>query len=114
FAPTAMSWATSDKAPLENLQVLREAGLLGISVAEEYGGAGMTAFDSLLVVEALGSVCPATAALMNVFDLGPASVLNHHGSEEQKQRYLPRMLAGEVWPVIALTEPEAGTQLTAL
>lgn len=114
FKDRAMHWHLSKEYPTENIAALREAGLLGLCAPKEVGGGGRSEFDALLVLDAIGSVCPTTAAAMNVFDVGPLSIITKHGSPAQQEKYIPRMLSGDLRLSIALTEPDAGSELTGL
>ncbi|MGO4860269.1 acyl-CoA dehydrogenase family protein [Arthrobacter sp. 2MCAF14] len=122
--------ASYSGGPAENIILLREAGLPGICAPKEFGGGGRSELDALLVLDAIASVWPTTAAAMNVFDVGPLSIITKHGSTEarkpgstearkpgspdQQERCIPRMLSGELRLSIALTEPEAGSELMGL
>lgn len=114
FKAKAMQWHRTSEYPAENIAALRDAGLLGLCAPKLVGGGGRSEFDALLVLDAIGSVCPTTAAAMNVFDVGPLSILTKHGSAAQQEKYIPRMLNGELRLSIALTEPDAGSELTGL
>lgn len=114
FKDKALTWQFTDEAPWKNIEILREAGLVGLTIDPEYGGGGRSPVDALLVTEAISSVCPTTGSLANSLDLGPVGIVNFLGSEEQKATYLPQLLAGTMRPCIALSEPEAGSELTAL
>jgi alkylation response protein AidB-like acyl-CoA dehydrogenase len=114
FSAKEGHWSTRAELPWAELKIARDAGLVALSVPEEYGGGGRSPIDSILLVEALTSVAPATAAFINLFDLGPAGILTFLGSPDQKDKYLRRLVAGELLPAIGLTEPEAGTALTSL
>jgi alkylation response protein AidB-like acyl-CoA dehydrogenase len=95
--------------PIEKAPLLSEAGLLGISLPEEYGGGGMTPIEVLLVQEEIGRICPDTAHLISHTSMGAPRAINHLGSEELKEKYLPGICAGESVMAIAISEPEAGS-----
>ena len=88
-----------------------QAGFLGLGIPEEYGGSGLGLTEAALAFETLGSkgggAAPALVYLLaSIF--GGLSVLNH-GSQEQKEKYLPRIASGELVVSLGLTEPDAGT-----
>ena len=91
------------------LERLRQADLMGITLPRRYGGLNFPIAVSIMVIEI---VSRADAALMNVFGLQEiAETINKFASEEIKQEFLPRFASGEVTGSMALTEPEAGSDL---
>jgi alkylation response protein AidB-like acyl-CoA dehydrogenase len=93
----------------EALTRLAQADLMGITLPRRYGGLNFPVTVSAMIVEIISR---ADAALMNVFGLQDiAETINRFGSEELKQAYLPRFASGEVTGSMALTEPEAGSDL---
>jgi hypothetical protein len=93
----------------ESLERLRQADLMGITLPRRYGGLNFPATVSAMIVEIISR---ADAALMNVFGLQDiAETINKFAAEEIKQEYLPRFASGEVTGSMALTEPEAGSDL---
>lgn len=90
-----------------------EAGLLCASMPEEYGGAGGTYAHEAVIAEALGHVGIDGFGLA-LHNSIVAPYILHHGSEEQKQKWLPRMASGELIGAIAMTEPGAGSDLQGI
>lgn len=85
-----------------------EAGLLGLTFAEEYGGSGLSCETQILAHEELSKVCPgATIALAT--SLAGMEIILKHGTEEQKQKYLPACVSGEMVSGMAFTEPGTGS-----
>lgn len=112
--PRAFDWRDTGHPPAENISLLSELGLLGICLPEEYGGGGRPEFEGILAIERIAAACPVTAEFALRVIAGPAGFVVHWGTEEQKQRYIPKAVSGdEIWAV-ALSEPEAGTALTDL
>ncbi len=93
----------------ESLERLREADLMGITLPREYGGLNFPVTVSVMIVEMVSRADP---SLMNIFGLQDiAETVNKFASEEMKSAYLPRFASGEVTGSMALTEPEAGSDL---
>ncbi len=89
---------------------LKEKHFLGMIIPKEYGGLGFSAIAHSAVVTKLASrSVTAAVTVMVPNSLGPAELLLHYGTEEQKNHYLPRLASGEDIPCFALTEPGAGS-----
>ncbi len=99
----------SGRFPHELSEKMAEAGLLGVPFPKEYGGGGGGVMDFVILCEELayGSEAASATFLLPVFFAGEMLLLN--GSEEQKQRWLPEIVAGRVRGCFALTEPDAGS-----
>jgi len=89
-------------------------GLLGISLPEQYGGGGQTAFEAILAIEELARVSPIAAGPVFETSVGPIRVVEQFGTEEQKRRFIPPSCTGEKLMAVAMTEPGAGSALTDL
>lgn len=85
-----------------------ELGLLGISVPEEYGGMGMNFVTSMLIADIIGSAGSFSTTYGAHTGIGTLPIL-YYGSEEQKQKYLPKLATGEWAACYCLTEPDAGS-----
>src|SRR6056297_2942710 len=89
---------------------LKEKRFFGLIIPEEYGGYGFSANAHSAIVAKLASRCgPLATTVMVPNSLGPAELLMHYGTDEQKNHYLPRLATGEEIPCFALTEPNAGS-----
>lgn len=101
--------------PKEVWQYLKEAGFFGLTIPTEYGGHGFSALANSTVVSQI-SACSVSAAVtvMVPNSLGPAELLLHYGTKEQKEYYLPRLASGEDIPCFALTAPQAGSDAGAM
>jgi acyl-CoA dehydrogenase len=91
-------------------QFIKDRGFLGMIVPRQFGGLGFSAFAHSQVVQKLATrSATACVSVMVPNSLGPAELLLHYGTDEQKNRYLPRLAKGLEMPCFALTGPEAGS-----
>jgi len=94
---------------------MREKGFFGLIIPEKFGGHGFSANAHSAIVAKLASRCgPLATTVMVPNSLGPAELLMHYGTEDQKNHYLPRLSAGREMPCFALTEPNAGSDAGAM
>ena len=101
--------------PAEAWQYIRDKGFLGMIIPKEFGGKGFSAHAHSQVITRLATRSPeATVTVMVPNSLGPAELLLHYGTPEQKQYYLPRLARGEEIPAFALTSPWAGSDAAAI
>ncbi|KAB2812143.1 acyl-CoA dehydrogenase [Pimelobacter simplex] len=103
-----------DRTPIsqEQRRQLGELGFLGIAHPEEYGGSGAPLAQALAVVEEFGKVCRPAAFQVFEANTGPAQVVNHLGTPEQKERWLPAIISGEKTMAVGISEPDAGSAAT--
>ncbi len=113
FRERAARWDREERFPEENKHRLAELGYLGLSMDREYGGSGAGLVDTYLVIEELAKVDLLTAMIVHDQNVSPRIIANH-GSAEMKQRLLPRFVSGELECSIAWTEPQAGSDGTAI
>ena len=93
---------------------LKAKGFFGMIIPKEYGGLGFSAAAHSAVITKISSrSVTASVTVMVPNSLGPAELLLHYGTEDQKRHYLPRLARGEDIPAFALTEPEAGSDATS-
>lgn len=98
-------------APLQaNLDGLRELGVCGLSIPREYGGENFPFTVSSMALEILARACP-TTMVQYAFFLSPAMMLLRFASEELKRRLLPRLATGQISGSVAMTEPQAGSDV---
>lgn len=110
FAEKACAW--DGEKPWPNLELLADRGYLGISIPEAYGGGGMTEFEAILMTETIGRVCPDTAYALP--DTAAPRAVAMFGSEAAKDRYLPPVTNAEAHMAIAISEPEAGSDVLSM
>lgn len=110
-------WTSSRQQdlPLAVWNYIKAEGFLGMIIPKEYGGKGFSAYAHSQVVTKLSTRSSATAVTVMVPNsLGPAELLLHYGTDEQKQHYLPRLARGEDIPAFALTSPWAGSDAASI
>lgn len=88
---------------------MADLGLLGITVSEEFGGAGLGAVESTLVMETMGEACASSTLSYLAHSILTVSNLFLNGSTDQKKKYLPRLISGKWVGAMAMTEPGAGS-----
>ncbi|HKH95726.1 MAG TPA: acyl-CoA dehydrogenase family protein [Beijerinckiaceae bacterium] len=106
--------AEEDRVPDEVVAEMRELGLFGLSIPEEYGGLGLTMAEEAQVAFRLGRTSPAFRSILGTNNGIGSQGLVIDGTAEQKARYLPRLASGEIIGSFALTEPEAGSDAGSL
>jgi alkylation response protein AidB-like acyl-CoA dehydrogenase len=107
-APRAAEIDAKSEYPWDLRQLFAEHDLFGLPFEEEYGGTGTGALMLNVAIEEVSKACASTALMLMVQELGTLP-LRLFGSEEMKQRLLPRCASGEWSPAFALSEPEAGS-----
>ncbi|MDR0634714.1 MAG: acyl-CoA dehydrogenase family protein [Azoarcus sp.] len=106
--------AETDEIPADIVTEMRELGLFGLSTPEEYGGLGLTMEEEVLVAFEIAKTSPAFRSLIGTNNGIGSQGLIVDGTEEQKQKYLPRLASGELIASFALTEPDAGSDAAAV
>jgi len=112
--PWEISHELADLPP-EVWSFLKENRFFGMIIPKEYGGLGFSALAHRAVLQKIASVCAVTGSTVAVPNsLGPAELLVHYGTDEQKNYYLPRLASGEEIPCFGLTGPTAGSDATSI
>ena len=111
--PIAREYDQEDKYPHELVESMKDLGLFGATISPEYGGMGLPASVYAKVIIKVASVWMAPSGIFNSH-LIMASAIERCGTDEQKTNWLPKMASGEFRGGIALTEPNAGTDLQAI
>ncbi|GKV69125.1 acyl-CoA dehydrogenase [Sporosarcina sp. NCCP-2716] len=104
----------ADEFPTEILKKMGELGLMGITMPEQYGGAGMDFISYISAIHELSKVHATVGVILSVHTSVGQNPILYFGTEEQKQRYLPKMAAGEWLGAFCLTEPSAGSDAGSL
>lgn len=97
--------------PWENVRILADNGFVGINFDEKYGGGGLSELDSLLLIETVGRISPDTAAYLAEQQMVAPRAIEMFGTESAKETYLPLVTAGEGGVAIAISEPDAGSDV---
>ncbi|MGW5524301.1 acyl-CoA dehydrogenase family protein [Gordonia sp. NPDC003950] len=111
--PNAQELEHTDTYPQEIVDGMREMGLFGLMIPEKYGGLGESLLTYALCVEELARGWMSVSGVINTHFI-VAYMLRQHGTEEQKQRLLPRMATGEVRGAFSMSEPDLGSDVAAI
>ncbi|QBX56360.1 acyl-CoA dehydrogenase [Nocardioides seonyuensis] len=111
--PVAQELEHNDEYPQEIIDGLKELGVFGLTIPEEFGGLGESLLTYALVVEEIARGWMSVSGVINTHFI-VAYMLMKHGTDEQKQKYLPRMAAGEVRGAFSMSEPGLGSDVSAV
>ncbi len=112
--PLAAEVDREHRFPEEAVRAAAEAGLLGVLIPREYGGAGLDALAFAICIEELAQACASTSVIVDVHTSVGSEPILLFGTEEQKRRWLPRLASGELLGAFALTEPASGSDAASL
>nr|WP_277501607.1 acyl-CoA dehydrogenase family protein [Nocardioides sp. ChNu-99] len=111
--PVATELEHADEYPTEIVEGLKELGVFGLMIPEEYGGLGESLLTYALCVEEIARGWMSVSGVINTHFI-VAYLLMKHGTDEQKQKYLPRMATGEVRGAFSMSEPGLGSDVSAI
>jgi alkylation response protein AidB-like acyl-CoA dehydrogenase len=111
--PVAGELEAKDEYPTEIVEGMKELGLFGLTIPEEYGGLGESLLTYALVVEEIARGWMSVSGIVNTHFI-VAYMLMQHGTEEQKQYYLPKMAAGDIRGAFSMSEPGCGSDVSAI
>jgi alkylation response protein AidB-like acyl-CoA dehydrogenase len=111
--PNAEKYDHEDSFPEPIVEQMKELGLFGVTIPEEYGGMGLDLTTYAMIVEELSRGWISISGVINTHFIG-SYLLMKFGTEEQKQTYLPRMATGEIRAAFSLSEPELGSDVAAI
>ncbi|SDT07409.1 Acyl-CoA dehydrogenase [Nocardioides scoriae] len=111
--PVATELEHADEYPTEIVEGLKELGIFGLMIPEEYGGLGESLLTYALAVEEIARGWMSVSGVINTHFI-VAYMLMHHGTQEQKEKYLPRMATGEVRGSFSMSEPGLGSDVSAI
>lgn len=103
----------SEAYPWNNIEALTQAGFMGMTIPEEFGGQGLDYMDAVLVIEEMAKVCGVTGRIVVEANMGGVGAIMAYGSEKQKHLAADLVLSGDK-PAICITEPGAGSAATEM
>jgi alkylation response protein AidB-like acyl-CoA dehydrogenase len=106
--PVAAHLEREDRFPAEIVEQMRALGLFGVTIPEAYGGLGLDLLTYIGIIEELAAGWMSLTGIVNTHTMA-ATLVMHHGNDEQKQRWLPSMATGERRGALSLSEPDAGS-----
>jgi butyryl-CoA dehydrogenase len=106
--PVAANLEREDRFPAEIVEQMRGLGLFGVTIPEAYGGLGLDLLTYIGIIEELAAGWMSLTGIVNTHTMA-ATLVMHHGNDEQKQRWLPSMATGERRGALSLSEPDAGS-----
>ena len=113
IVPVAQELEHADEYPTQIVEGMKEMGIFGLMIPEEYGGLGESLLTYALCVEEIARGWMSVSGIINTHFI-VAYMLLQHGTEEQKQRYLPRMATGEVRGAFSMSEPGCGSDVSGI
>lgn len=111
--PNVLEFEHADRYPTQMVEQMREFGLFGATIPEEFGGLGMSVTAYAKIVEVISGVWMSLTGVLNSH-LMMAELIRRYGTDEQRREMLPRLASGEWRGGLALTEPDAGSDLQAI
>ncbi len=114
IAPFVETMEETDEFPIEIVKQMGELGLMGIPISEEYGGSGMDFTSYIIAINELSKVSATVGVILSVHTSVGTNPILYFGTEEQKQKYIPKLAAGEYIGAFAITEPGAGSDASGI
>ncbi|HET6477908.1 MAG TPA: acyl-CoA dehydrogenase family protein, partial [Dehalococcoidales bacterium] len=114
LAPVADDLDRKQEFARDNFKMMADMGLLGLGIPQEYGGSGGDELSVAIAVEELSRACAATADILDAHLCLCSAPIYRFGSEEQRQKFLPALVKGEKVGAMAITESEAGSDVSKM
>ncbi len=111
--PIATELEHTDTYPTKIVEGMKELGLFGLTIPEEYGGLGESLLTYALIVEEIARGWMSVSGIVNTHFI-VAYMLIQHGTDEQKRYYLPKMATGEIGAAFSMSEPDCGSDVAAI
>src|SRR3954462_7475407 len=111
--PRAAQIDATEEYPWDIVKALTDAKFVGMTMPTAYGGQGRSFLDAVLVIEEMAKSCTVTARIVVETNMGAISTVMHYGTEEQRRLAAELVLGGDK-PAICITEPDAGSDTTAM
>ena len=100
--------------PFDVYKKMGQMGLMGMTVPQEYGGAGIDKVSYMIALEEVSRICGSTGLTVEAHNTLGNGYLYEHGTEEQRKKYLPKLTTGEGFAALAITEPNAGSDVAGM
>src|SRR5437870_9511734 len=113
WLPQAAGWDAREEFPEAALRQAAALGFAGIYVKDQFGGSGLSRLDATIIFEELATACVSTAAYLSIHNMA-AWMIDRFGSEEQRARFLPKLMTMQHFASYCLTEPGSGSDAAAL
>ena len=110
----ALARAHEESFPFDVAKLMAGQGLMGITFAEADGGQGGSVMDAVLAIQAVAEICPRSADVIQAGNFGPIRTFAEYASPAHKEKWLGKLLAGEMAISLGMSEPEAGSAATDL
>ncbi len=114
IAPFADKWETEHYFPREIIKKMADLGFYGTLIPEKYGGNGMGFLAATIITEEIARASASMRVTFNMQMFGPALSILRNGNEEQKQKYIPKLVSADLISCFAITEPNAGSDVMAI
>ena len=114
IAPRAAEIDQSDQFPMDLWRKMGDLGVLGITVPEQYGGAAMGYLAHMVAMEEISRASASVGLSYGAHSNLCVNQINRNGSEEQKEKYLPKLISGEHVGALAMSEPGAGSDVISM
>lgn len=113
FAPTAAETDQTEQYPWKNIEALRAAGFMGMTIPKELGGQGRSYHDAVIVIEEIAKACATMGRIAVESNMGALGAVMKYGTDEQRRLAAEAVLAGDK-PAICISEPNAGSAATEM